>query len=161
MKSDIGSHFLFICLLLIIYYKVLGPRTVDNHMKKIVLSAIVCIALSSCSTVNYVSTSVLRDNYEKKIHNTTFLGKVLFKTDEKKKDTYDNIKVCLNENEVGRDFYVVAYGSYTPVVLPLIRPERPRIEKYLLWKAARKARKLKADGVIIDNKNNFRVIKFK
>ena len=38
---------------------------------------------------------------------------------------------------------------------------RPRLEKYLLWKAARKARKLKADGVIIDNKNDFRVIKFK
>ena len=29
---------------------------------------------------------------------------------------------------------------------------RPRLERYLLWKAARKARKLKADGVIIDNK---------
>lgn len=28
----------------------------------------------------------------------------------------------------------------------------PRLERYLLWKAARKARKLKADGVIIDNK---------
>ena len=37
----------------------------------------------------------------------------------------------------------------------------PRLERYLLWKAARKARKLKADGVIIDNKNDFRVIKFK
>ena len=36
------------------------------------------------------------------------------------------------------------------MILPLIRPERPRLEKYLLWKAARKARKLKADGVIID-----------
>lgn len=130
-------------------------------MKKIFVLVIACMALASCSTVNYVSTSVLRDNYEKKIHNTTFLGKVLFKTDVKKKDTYDNIKVCLNENEVGRDFTVVAYGSYTPIVFPLIRPERPRVEKYLLWKAARKARKLKADGVIIDNKNNFRIIKFK
>ena len=38
---------------------------------------------------------------------------------------------------------------------------RPRLERYLLWKAARKARKLNADGVIIDNKNDFRVIKFK
>lgn len=67
----------------------------------------------------------------------------------------------MNENEVKRPFEVVAYGSYTPIVLPIIRPERPRLEKYLLWKAARKARKLKANGVIIDNKNNFRVINLK
>ena len=71
------------------------------------------------------------------------------------------MQVFLNESEVGRDFEVTAYGSYTPLTLPIIRPERPRLEKYLLWKAARKARKLHADGVIIDNKNDFRVIKFK
>lgn len=116
---------------------------------------------SSCSTVNYMSTDTLKQNYEKKIHHTTFLGKALFKTDVKKKDTYENVKVYLNENEVGRDFEVKAYGSYTPLVFPIIRPERPRLEKYLQWKAARKARKLNADGVIIDSKNDFRVIKFK
>ena len=82
-------------------------------------------------------------------------------SDQRKKDTYDHVQVFLNENEVNRDFEVTAYGSYGPLILPLIRPERPRLEKYLLWKAARKARKLKADGVIIDNKNDFRVIKFK
>ena len=82
-------------------------------------------------------------------------------TDQRKKDTYDHVQVFLNENDVERDFEVTAYGSYTPLVIPLIRPERPRLEKYLLWKGARKARKLHADGVIIDNKNEFRVIKFK
>lgn len=117
-----------------------------------------CILFSSCSTVNYIKTDKLQSNYEKKINHTTFLGKALFKTDQKKKDTYDNVKVYLNENEVKANFQVVAYGSYTPIILPLIRPERPRVEKYLLWKAARKARKLGANGVIIDNKNDFRVI---
>lgn len=47
------------------------------------------------------------------------------------------------------------------MVFPIIRPERPLLEKYLLWKAARKARKLGANGVIIDNKNDFTVIKIK
>ena len=126
------------------------------------LAIISCSAFfASCSTVNYINTDTLKQNYEKKIHHTTMLGKVLFKTDQKKKDTYDNVKVFLNENEVNRDFEVTAFGSYTPLVLPIVRPERPRLEKYLLWKGARKARKLQADGVIIDNKNNFRVIKFK
>lgn len=120
-----------------------------------------CIAFSSCSTVNYINTAELKTNYEKKIHNTTFLGRVLFKTDKKKKDTYDNVKVYMNESEVGKDFEVVAFGSYTPIIIPLLRPERPRVEKYLLWKAARKARKLGANGAIIDNKNDFRVIKVK
>ena len=71
------------------------------------------------------------------------------------------MKVFLHEQEVDRQFEVIAYGSYTPLIFPLVRPERPRIEKYLLWKAARKARKLRADGAIIDNKNNFRIIKYK
>lgn len=86
-----------------------------------------CIAFSSCSTVNYINTAELKTNYEKKIHNTTFLGRVLFKTDKKKKDTYDNVKVYMNESEVGKDFEVVAFGSYTPIIIPLLRPERPRV----------------------------------
>lgn len=119
-----------------------------------------CLVFSSCQ-VSYINTATLRQNYEKKIHHTTFLGKVLFKTDKLKQDAYENVKVFLNDNEVGRDFDVVAYGSYKPVILPLVRPERPRCEKYLLWKAARKARKLGANGAIIDNKNDFRVINIK
>lgn len=117
-----------------------------------------CMIFSSC-TVNYINTNTLMTNYENKINKTSLLGRVLFKTDKKKKDTYENVKVYLNEQEVEKEFKVVAYGSYTPLVLPLIRPERPKLEKNLLWKAARKARKLGANGVIIDNKNDFRVIK--
>lgn len=130
-------------------------------MKKIIIYTLAFISLTSCNTVSYMSTKDLRENYEKKINNTSFLGKVLFKTDVKKKDTYDNIDVYLNENEVKKEFEVIAYGQYTPLVIPILRPERPRLEKNLLWKAARKSRKLNADATIIDDKNHFRVIKYK
>ena len=133
-------------------------------MKRQFMTLFFCMSVlflcESC-IVNYINTDTLKQNYEKKIHHTTLLGKLLFKTDKRKIDTYDHVQVFLNESEVWRDFEVTAYGSYTPLTLPIIRPERPRLEKYLLWKAARKARKLHADGVIIDNKNDFRVIKFK
>ena len=130
-------------------------------MKKIIIYCLAIMSLSSCSTVSYMSTKDLRENYEEKINNTSFLGKLLFKTDVKKKDTYDNIDVYLNENEVNKEFEVIAYGQYTPLVIPILRPERPRLEKNLLWKAARKSRKLNADATIIDDKNHFRVIKYK
>ena len=131
-----------------------------KQFKNVFILGSLTLLLASC-TVSYINTDTLKQNYEKKIHHTSLLGKALFKTDQRKKDTYDHVQVFLNESEVQRDFEVTAYGSYTPLVLPIIRPERPRLEKYLLWKGARKARKLKADGVIIDNKNDFRVIKFK
>lgn len=131
-----------------------------KHFRNFVLVGSILYFFSNC-TVSYINTDTLMQNYEKKINHTTLLGKVLFKTDQRKKDTYDHVQVFLNENDVERDFEVTAYGSYTPLVIPLLRPERPRLEKYLLWKGARKARKLNADGVIIDNKNEFRVIKFK
>lgn len=131
-----------------------------KQFKNVFLLGSLTLLLASC-TVSYINTDTLKQNYEKKIHHTSLPGKALFKTDQRKKDTYDHVQVFLNESEVQRDFEVTAYGSYTPLVLPIIRPERPRLEKYLLWKGARKARKLNADGVIIDNKNDFRVIKFK
>lgn len=129
-------------------------------MKKIVFYSLIFVSLNSC-TVSYMNTKDLRSNYEEKVNNTKFLGRVLFKKDIKKKDVYNNIDVYLNENEVKKDFEVVAYGQYTPFVIPILRPERPRLEKNLLWKAAQKSRKLNADGTIIDDKNHFRVIKYK
>ena len=89
------------------------------------------------------------------------LGKALFKTDQRKLDAYENVEVFLDGNEVGREYDVVAYGSYKPLIIPILRPERPRLEKYLLWKAARKARKIGANGVIIDNKNDFTIVQIK
>ena len=128
-----------------------------KHFRNFVLAGSILYLFSNC-TVSYINTDTLMKNYEKKINHTTLLGKVLFKTDQRKKDTYDHVQVFLNENDVERDFEVTAYGSYTPLVLSLIRSERPRLEKYLLRKGTRKARKLHADGVIIDNKNNYRLI---
>ena len=132
-----------------------------SYLTAIAVTAIMVMPLASCSTVNYLNTDQLQSNYEKKIHNTSMLGKTLFKTDKKKLDTYENVKVFLDGNDVGKEYNVVAYGSYTPLILPIIRPERPRLEKNLLWKAARKARKIGANGVIIDNKNDFTIIKIK
>ncbi len=129
-------------------------------MKKIVFYSLIFVSLNSC-TVSYMNTKDLRSNYEEKVNNTKLLGRVLFKKDIKKKDVYNNIDVYLNENEVKKDFEVVAYGQYTPFVIPILRPERPRLEKNLLWKAAQKSRKLNADATIIDDKNHFRVIKYK
>ena len=131
-----------------------------SKIQAFALTMIVGLSITSC-TVPYINTDTLQSNYQKKINHTTLPGKVLFKTDKKKQDTYDNVKVFLDGNDVGQSYEVVAYGSYNPVILPLIRPERPRLEKYLLWKAARKARKLGANGVIIDNKNDFTVINIK
>ncbi|MBR2101536.1 MAG: hypothetical protein IKD78_11940 [Bacteroidales bacterium] len=131
----------------------------EKQLRNMFLLGSAVFLLSGC-TVSYINTDTLKQNYEKKIHHTTLLGKLRSKTDVRK-NTFDHVQVFLNENEVQRNFEVTAYGSYTPLILPIIRPERPRLEKNLLWKAARKASKLNADGVIIDNKNDFRVIKFK
>ena len=120
-----------------------------------IIVLVALFSMTSC-TVSYINTSELRANYEKKIHHTTMLG-----NNKKKLDLYDNVKVFLDGNEIGREYEVVAYGSYTPIIIPIIRPERPRLEKNLLWKAAKKARKLGANGVIIDNKNDFTVINIK
>jgi CO dehydrogenase/acetyl-CoA synthase beta subunit len=121
----------------------------EKQFKILAACVSVMFFCASC-TVSYINADTLRLNYEKKIQ-----------TRHQKKSNSNQVKVFMNENEVTRDFVVTAYGSYTPLILPIIRPERPRLEKNLLWKAARKARKLNGDGVIIDNKNDFRVIKYK
>ena len=115
------------------------------------------IVLKSCSS--YFSVDEMKKNYERRAHSTTIIGKLL-KTDEREADVYNNVSVYMNESEVERPFKVVALGAYRPFVLPLIRRERPRIEKYYFLRAAKQARKLKADGVIIDDKNNYRIIQF-
>lgn len=120
---------------------------------------IVVFTLSSC--VSYIDTGVLQSNYEHKINNTKFIGRVVFKKDKKKRAIYENVKIYLNEKDVEREFEVVSYAQFTPVSIPILLPEKKRIEKNYVYKAARKARKLKADGIIIDNKRDFRIIKFK
>ena len=115
------------------------------------------IVLSSCSS--YFSVDEMKKNYERRAHSTTIVGKLL-NTDEREADVYNNVSVYMNESEVERPFKVIALGAYRPFIIPLIRRERPRIEKYYFLRAAKQARKLKADGVIIDDKNNYRIIQF-
>lgn len=92
-----------------------------KQFKNVFILGSLTLLLASC-TVSYINTDTLKQNYEKKIHHTSLLGKALLKTDQRKKDTYDHVQVFLNDSEVQRDFEVTAYGSYTPLVLPLIRP---------------------------------------
>lgn len=128
-------------------------------MKKslFVFAMIATVVLSSCSS--YFSVDEMKQNYERRAHSTTIVGKML-KTDEREADVYNNVSVYMNEREVERPFKVIALGAYRPFIIPLIRRERPRIEKYYFLRAAKQARKLKADGVIIDDKNNYRIIKY-
>lgn len=99
--------------------------------------------------------------YEKRIEHTSIFNRFFFNDHKKKKLVYENVAVFMDENSVGKPFETVAYGSYTPLCFPLLRPEKPSLEHNLLYKAARTAYKMKADAVIIDNKNDFRVIMYK
>ena len=71
-------------------------------MKKLFKHALllgsIMFLFSSCC-VSYINTDTLMENYEKKINHTTLPGKVLFKTDQRKKDTYENVQVFLNERK--------------------------------------------------------------
>ncbi len=101
----------------------------------------------------------MKANYERRAHSTTIVGKML-STDKREADIYNTIGVFMNEKEVERPFEVIALGAYRPIIFLLFRRERPRIEKYYFLRAAKQAYKLKADGVIIDDKNNYRIIKY-
>ena len=125
--------------------------------KIIILGLTAVVSLSSCSC--YFSVEKMKQNYEQRAHSTTLVGKML-KTDKREADVYNNVSVFMNEKEVERPFKVVALGAYRPLIFPIIRRERPRIEKYYFLRAAKQARKLKADAVIIDDKNNYRIIKY-
>ena len=131
-----------------------------NYTKYLLLTIALC-GLSSCSTVGTLPTDKLEAMYEKRIEKTSILNKLFFKDHKKKRLVYDNVEIFMDENSVGKPFETVSYGSYTPLCFPLLRPEKPSLEHNLLYKAARTAYKQKADAVIIDSKNNFRVIKYK
>ena len=118
---------------------------------------VAAMTLTSCSS--YFSVEKMKSNYDRRAHSTTLAGKLL-KTDQREADIYNKVTVFMNEKEVTRPFQVTALGAYRPLIIPLIRRERPRIEKYYFLRAAKQAYKLKADGVIIDDKNNYRIIKY-
>ena len=101
--------------------------------------------------------------YEKRINNTSILNKLFFNDHKKKKVVYENIEIFMNEDEVKRDFEVIAYGRYTPIQSPLgiLRPESRSLEHNLFYKAAKMANDNKCNAVIIDTKNDFRIIRYK
>jgi len=69
----------------------------------------------------------------------------------------------MNENEVNKEFDVIAFGRYTPIQSPLglLRPESRSLEHNLFYKAAKMAYDNKCDAVIIDSKNDFRIIRYR
>ncbi len=118
-------------------------------------------AFTSCSTVGTLPTEKLQSMYEKRIEKTSIFNKLFFNDHKKKKLVYQNVQIFMDENSVGKPFETISYGSYTPLMIPGLRPEKRSLEHNLLYKAARTAYKMKADAVIIDNKNDFRIIKYK
>ncbi len=127
--------------------------------KKSILTFTLVAAMTLTSCSSYFSVEKMKSNYDRRAHSTTLAGKLL-KTDQREADIYNKVTVFMNEKEVTRPFQVTALGAYRPLIIPLIRRERPRIEKYYFLRAAKQAYKLKADGVIIDDKNNYRIIKY-
>lgn len=131
-------------------------------MKKIKLMSLplTVLFITSCSTVGTLPTEKLESMYEKRIEKTSPLNKLFFKDHKKKRLVYENIDIFMDENSVPKTFTTISFGSYTPFIIPGLRPEKKSLEHNLLYKAARTAYKLNADAVIIDNKNDFRVIKY-
>lgn len=132
-------------------------------MKKIVLvcGVLLSLGLSSCSTVGTLPKEKLETMYEKRVKKTSIFNKLFFNDHKKKPIIYENVAVYFDENAVGRPFETIIFGSYTPMIIPILRPEKNSLEHNLLYKAARTAYKKGGDAVIIDSKNNFRVIKYK
>ena len=131
-----------------------------RYSKHILLIGLIC-GMSSCSTVGTLPTDKLQSMYEKRIEKTSIFNKLFFKDHKKKRLVYENVEIFMDENSVSKPFETVSYGSYTPLTLPLLKPEKKSLEHNLLYKAARTAYKMKADAVIIDNIIDIRIIIFK
>ena len=127
---------------------------------KFVAGSTLGLMLMSCSTVGTLPTEKLETMYEKRIEKTSVLNKLFFKDHKKKRLVYENVEIFMDENSIEKPFTTLAFGSYTPFTFPVLRPEKKSLEHNLLYKAARTAYKMNADAVIIDNKNDFRVIKY-
>ena len=77
MKNEVKAHAFFIVSTTEFRANYMF-NTNYTKMKKILLFTFTVLSLSSC-TVSYMNTKDLRENYEEKINNTKFLGRVLFK----------------------------------------------------------------------------------
>ena len=133
-------------------------------MKKIikyfVVTLVACILLPSCTT-SKLDTDNLRTMYEKRINKTSIFNKLFFNDQKKKRLVYNNVDIYMNEDAIENKYDVIAYGSYRPFTIPLLRTESGSLKHNLLYKAAKMAYKKKCDAVIIDSKNYFRLIKYR
>ena len=131
-------------------------------LKLLLVLVTMCVAATSCTTAK-LNTEKLRTMYEKRINKTSILNKMFFNDHKKKKVIYENIEIFMNEDEVKREFDVIAFGRYTPIQSPLaiLRPESRSLEHNLFYKAAKMAYDNKCDAAIIDSKNDFRIIRYK
>lgn len=115
-------------------------------MKKVLLLMMLVISgltFSSCCVGTY-NVDTLRGEYSDT------------RTAEKNKD----IQVFFDERDVTQPFEVISYGYYHPLIIFILRPERPRIERKLIKNAVETAVAKGGNAVIIDDKNNFRIIKY-
>ena len=99
--------------------------------------------------------------YEKRINKTSIFNKLFFNDHKKKQIIYENVEIFMNEDEIKRDFDVIAYVTYHPFTIPLLRPESRSLRHNLFYKAAKMAYNNKCNAVIIDTKNHFRIIRYK
>ncbi|MDL2213106.1 hypothetical protein LJC29_03980 [Bacteroides sp. OttesenSCG-928-N06] len=129
--------------------------------RKVCALLLLCIGLSSCVTT--YDSATMHKNYDERMHKSIQIPIVNKTVWESKKgaELYDRIPVYLSEKDIDKEFDVIALGVYHPWVLPIIRPEKPRLMKHLYKKAVKRANKLNGDAVIIDDKNSFKVIKYK
>ena len=132
-------------------------------MKKFLLlcGIILSLGLGSCSTVGTLPKEKLESMYEQRVKKTSIFNKMFFNDHKKKPIIYENVAIYFDEKAVGQPFETIMFGSYAPLTIPLLRPEKRSLEHNLLYKAARTAYKNGGDAVIIDSKNDFRVIKLK
>lgn len=131
-------------------------------LKLLVVVITMCVAATSCTTAK-LNTGKLRTMYEKRINKTSILNKLFFNDHKKKRIIYEDIEIFMNENEVNKEFDVIAFGRYTPIQSPLglLRPESRSLEHNLFYKAAKMAYDNKCDAAIIDSKNDFRIIRYR
>ena len=130
-----------------------------NFTKVLFLCLMVCVVLPSCTTSKLDSEN-LQMMYEKRINHTSVFNRLFFNDRTKKKKVYENVAIFLNEDDVEGDFVVVAYGSYRPFTIPLLRPEGRSLRHNFLYKAAKMANDNGCNGVLIDTKNHFRCIRY-
>lgn len=121
-------------------------------MKKLLLAAMILWGLSMATTSCVTTYDV---NHQKDVY------RAQMSENAKSKALMEKIPVYFSDTEVGKEFTVLDYCTYEPLVIPILRPERKPLTKKLYKKAVTTAENLKGDAVIIDTKNSFRVIKLK